>query len=45
MADVGVDWQGLLRWSLQFSDGTAPQAQRTTEDVRWFQVGGGGADS
>ncbi|KAJ1685860.1 hypothetical protein LUZ63_017250 [Rhynchospora breviuscula] len=32
----GLDWDGLLKWSLANSDGTQPARQLTDEDRRWF---------
>lgn len=34
-----VDWQGLLKFTLKYSDGTAPTAfkQMSLEDKRWLE--------
>lgn len=32
----GLDWDGLLKWSLANSDGTTPSRQLSEEDRKWF---------
>lgn len=32
----GPNWQGLLKWSLSHSDGTAPPHQLSEEERKWF---------
>ncbi|KAI5561098.1 hypothetical protein BDE02_16G091200 [Populus trichocarpa] len=36
MAKEGPNWDGLLKWSLAHSDGTAPNRNLSEEDRRWF---------
>lgn len=36
MAKDGLDWDGLLKWSLANSDGTRPPRQLSEEDRKWF---------
>ncbi|KAG0487832.1 hypothetical protein HPP92_006643 [Vanilla planifolia] len=36
MAGDGVNWQGLLKWSLSHADGTASARNLSDEDRRWF---------
>ncbi|XP_078182579.1 uncharacterized protein LOC144576166 [Carex rostrata] len=36
MAKDGLDWDGLLKWSLANSEGTRPTRQLSEEDRKWF---------
>ncbi|XP_072998065.1 hsp70 nucleotide exchange factor FES1-like [Typha latifolia] len=36
MANDGLDWDGLLKWSLSHADGTKPARNLSDEDRRWF---------
>ncbi|KAL8271270.1 hypothetical protein Esti_004836 [Eimeria stiedai] len=33
----GIDWPGLYRWSIKYSDGTSPQCQLSEEDVLFLR--------
>ncbi|OAY83554.1 uncharacterized protein LOC109718202 [Ananas comosus] len=36
MANDGLDWEGLLKWSLAHSDGTKPSRNLSEEERKWF---------
>ncbi|MQM15805.1 hypothetical protein Taro_048753 [Colocasia esculenta] len=36
MANDGLKWDGLLKWSLSHSDGTRPASNLSEEDRKWF---------
>ncbi|KOM58153.1 hypothetical protein LR48_Vigan11g118700 [Vigna angularis] len=36
MAKEGPNWDGLLKWSIANSDGTAPTSNLSEEDRKWF---------
>lgn len=36
MSKEAPDWQGLLKWSIAHSDGTAPPRNLSEEDRKWF---------
>ncbi|KAG1337848.1 hsp70-binding protein 1 [Cocos nucifera] len=36
MADDGLKWEGLLKWSLAQTDGTKPSRNLSEEDRKWF---------
>ncbi|WVZ17907.1 hypothetical protein V8G54_010889 [Vigna mungo] len=36
MAKEGPNWDGLLKWSIANSDGTAPTRNLSEEDRKWF---------
>jgi len=40
MNSSGIDWQGLLKWSLNYHDGTAPSNFKpmTKEDQEWLEA-------
>ncbi|KAL8447891.1 hypothetical protein Emed_004186 [Eimeria media] len=33
----GIDWPGLYRWSIKYSDGTSPQCQLSEEDILFLR--------
>lgn len=36
MANDGLNWEGLLKWSLAHADGTKPSRNLSDEDRKWF---------